>query len=74
MHDVVEDTLNTLEDIRHHFGDKVASIIDGLTKISGTYNNENNSLQADNFRKMLLTLSDDLRVILIKKLLTGFTT
>ncbi len=66
LHDVVEDTEYTLDDIRMHFGDKIASIIDGLTKISGTYNNENNSLQAENFRKMLLTLSDDLRVILIK--------
>lgn len=66
MHDVVEDTEYTLEEIRVLFGDKIASIIDGLTKISGTYNNENNSLQAENFRKMLLTLSDDLRVILIK--------
>jgi GTP pyrophosphokinase len=66
LHDVVEDTEYTLDDIKMHFGDKIASIIDGLTKISGTYNNENNSLQAENFRKMLLTLSDDLRVILIK--------
>lgn len=66
MHDVVEDTEYTLEDIKELFGEKIASIIDGLTKISGTYNNENNSLQAENFRKMLLTLSDDLRVILIK--------
>ncbi len=66
LHDVVEDTEYTLEDIRRHFGDKICSIIDGLTKISGTYNNETNSLQAENFRKMLLTLSDDLRVILIK--------
>lgn len=66
MHDVVEDTEYTLEDIRRHFGDKITSIVDGLTKISGTYNNETNSLQAENFRKMLLTLSDDLRVILIK--------
>ena len=66
LHDVVEDTEYTLDDIRRHFGDKIASLIDGLTKISGTYNNETNSLQAENFRKMLLTLSDDLRVILIK--------
>lgn len=66
LHDVVEDTEYTLEDINKLFGEKIASIIDGLTKISGTYNNENNSLQAENFRKMLLTLSDDLRVILIK--------
>lgn len=67
LHDVVEDTEYTLEDVERDFGSKIASLIDGLTKISGTYNKENNSsLQAENFRKMLLTLSDDLRVILIK--------
>jgi GTP diphosphokinase / guanosine-3',5'-bis(diphosphate) 3'-diphosphatase len=67
LHDVVEDTDYTLEDVDRDFGPKIASLIDGLTKISGTYNKENSSsLQAENFRKMLLTLSDDLRVILIK--------
>jgi len=67
LHDVVEDTEYTLEDIEREFGHKIASLIDGLTKISGTYNKENSSsLQAENFRKMLLTISDDLRVILIK--------
>jgi GTP diphosphokinase / guanosine-3',5'-bis(diphosphate) 3'-diphosphatase len=67
LHDVVEDTEYSLEDVRRDFGEKIASLIDGLTKISGTYNKENSSsLQAENFRKMLLTLSDDLRVILIK--------
>ena len=67
LHDVVEDTEFSLEDIEREFGPKIASLIDGLTKISGTYNKENSSsLQAENFRKMLLTLSDDLRVILIK--------
>jgi guanosine-3',5'-bis(diphosphate) 3'-pyrophosphohydrolase len=66
LHDVVEDTDFTLEDIEREFGPKIATLIDGLTKISGTYNKENSSLQAENFRKMLLTLSDDLRVILIK--------
>ncbi len=66
LHDVVEDTEYTLEDIRTHFGSKITTIIDGLTKISGVYNNDKNSLQAENFRKMLLTLSDDLRVIFIK--------
>ena len=67
LHDVVEDTEYTLEDVERDFGSKIASLIDGLTKISGTYNKENSSsLQAENFRKMLLTLSDDLRVILIK--------
>lgn len=67
LHDVVEDTDYTLEDARRDFGDKIASLIDGLTKISGTYNaDSSSSLQAENFRKMLLTISDDLRVILIK--------
>jgi GTP diphosphokinase / guanosine-3',5'-bis(diphosphate) 3'-diphosphatase len=67
LHDVVEDTEYSLEDVKRDFGPKIASLIDGLTKISGTYNKENSSsLQAENFRKMLLTLSDDLRVILIK--------
>lgn len=66
LHDTVEDTPITLEDIRHGFGDKVAQIIDGLTKISGVFDQSTNSLQAENFRKMLLTLSEDVRVILIK--------
>lgn len=67
LHDVVEDTEYTLEDVERDFGSKITSLIDGLTKISGTYNKENSSsLQAENFRKMLLTISDDLRVILIK--------
>ncbi|MFO7573601.1 MAG: RelA/SpoT family protein [Bacteroidales bacterium] len=66
LHDVVEDTEATLKDIKKEFGDKIASLIDGLTKISGTYNKENSSLQAENFRRMLLTISDDIRVILIK--------
>jgi GTP diphosphokinase / guanosine-3',5'-bis(diphosphate) 3'-diphosphatase len=67
LHDIVEDTDYTLEDIKREFDPKIASLIDGLTKISGTYNKENSSsMQAENFRKMLLTLSDDLRVILIK--------
>ncbi len=66
LHDVVEDTGVPLEEISKEFGPKIASLIDGLTKISGTYNKETNSLQAENFRKMLMTLSDDIRVILIK--------
>jgi GTP diphosphokinase / guanosine-3',5'-bis(diphosphate) 3'-diphosphatase len=67
LHDVVEDTEYSLDDVKRDFGEKIASLIDGLTKISGTYNKENSSsMQAENFRKMLLTISDDLRVILIK--------
>ena len=65
LHDTVEDTEITLEDIERMFGPKVAMIIDGLTKISGVFD-QTSSLQAENFRKMLLTLSDDVRVILIK--------
>jgi len=65
LHDVVEDTDMTLEDIEREFGKKTAKIIDGLTKISGVFD-YNSSLQAENFRKMLLTLADDVRVILIK--------
>lgn len=66
LHDVVEDTDITLDDIKGMFGEKVAKIIDGLTKISGVFDTQTNSLQAENFRKMLLTLSDDVRVILLK--------
>ena len=65
LHDVVEDTDITLDDIEREFGKKSAKIIDGLTKISGVFD-YNSSLQAENFRKMLLTLADDVRVILIK--------
>jgi len=65
LHDVVEDTDISLDDIEREFGKKVTKIIDGLTKIAGVFD-YNSSLQAENFRKMLLTLADDVRVILIK--------
>ncbi len=65
LHDTVEDTDITLDDIKGMFGEKVAQIIDGLTKISGVFD-QTSSIQAENFRKMLLTLSEDVRVILIK--------
>lgn len=65
LHDTVEDTEITLEDVDHLFGPKVRTIIDGLTKISDIFDNTV-SIQAENFKKMLLTLSDDVRVILIK--------
>ena len=65
LHDTVEDTDVTLDDIKGMFGDRVAQIIDGLTKISGVFDHTS-SIQAENFRKMLLTLSEDVRVILIK--------
>lgn len=65
LHDVVEDTDLEISDIEREFGPKVAKIIDGLTKISGVFD-YGTSQQAENFRKMILTLSDDVRVILIK--------
>lgn len=65
MHDVVEDTDYTLEDIREIFGPKIARIIDGLTKIS-VLNKQEVSIQSENYKKLLLTLSEDVRVILIK--------
>lgn len=66
LHDTVEDTDLTIADMEKLFGKKYAKIIDGLTKISGVYFDPSQSIQAENFRKMLLTLSDDVRVILIK--------
>jgi len=65
LHDTVEDTDLTLEDVKGLFGEKVAQIINGLTKISGVIDHTS-SLQAENFRKVLLTMSEDIRVILIK--------
>ncbi len=65
LHDVVEDTDYTLEDVSEYFDEEVSRIIDGLTKISDIFD-QTISIQAENFRKMLLTLSDDVRVILIK--------
>ncbi|MGB3150555.1 MAG: RelA/SpoT family protein [Maribacter sp.] len=66
LHDVVEDTEYTLDDIDRMFGETVARIVDGLTKISHLKKDMNISQQAENFRKMLLTLNDDVRVIIIK--------
>ncbi len=66
LHDVVEDTDYTVEDLENIFGAKIASIVDGLTKISGGIFGEQASAQAENFKKLLLTMSDDIRVILIK--------
>lgn len=66
LHDVVEDTDYTVEDIEHAFGHKVAQIVDGLTKISGGIFGDKASAQAENFRKLLLTMSEDIRVVLIK--------
>lgn len=66
LHDVVEDTDYTVEDIENIFGPKIAHIVDGLTKISGGIFGDRASAQAENFKKLLLTMSDDIRVILIK--------
>ncbi len=66
LHDVVEDTDYTVEDIENIFGPKIAEIVSGLTKISGGIFGANASAQAENFKKLLLTMSDDIRVILIK--------
>ncbi|MDE6535826.1 MAG: RelA/SpoT family protein [Muribaculaceae bacterium] len=66
LHDVVEDTDYTVEDIRAQFGDKIAQLVEGLTKISGGIFGEHASAQAENFRKLLLTMNDDIRVVLIK--------
>lgn len=66
LHDVVEDTDYTTEDIENMFGPKIAQIVDGLTKISGGIFGEQASAQAENFKKLLLTMSEDIRVILIK--------
>ena len=66
LHDVVEDTDYTVEDIRNLFGDKIANIVNGLTKIAGGVFGAHASEQAENFKKLLLTMSEDIRVILIK--------
>ena len=75
LHDVVEDTETTVEDIRENFGDKIATLVDGLTKIKNVLDTEqktkgtdisHESLQAENFKRILLTMNDDVRVVLIK--------
>ncbi len=66
LHDVVEDTDYTVEDLTNIFGEKIAQIVDGLTKISGGIFGDKASAQAESFKKLLLTMSDDIRVILIK--------
>lgn len=66
LHDVVEDTDYTVEDIEQQFGPKIAELVKGLTKISGGIFGDKASMQAENFRKLLLTMSEDIRVVLIK--------
>lgn len=66
LHDVVEDTDYTVADIEQHFGAKIAQLVEGLTKISGGIFGDKASAQAENFRKLLLTMSEDIRVVLVK--------
>lgn len=66
LHDVVEDTEYTLEDIQNIFGQKVANIVDGLTKIQDIFDYDTQSIQSENFKKLLLSMGNDVRVILIK--------
>lgn len=66
LHDVVEDTEYTLEDIQNIFGDKVAYIVDGLTKIQDVFDYNTKSIQSENFKKILISMGDDVRVILLK--------
>lgn len=66
LHDVVEDTDYTVEDIKDLFGEKIAQIVKGLTKISGGVFGDQASAQAENFRKLIITMSEDIRVVLIK--------
>ena len=66
LHDVVEDTDYTFADLEQIFGETITKIVNGLTKISRLQKDQDVSIQAENFRKMLLTLNDDVRVILIK--------
>ena len=66
LHDVVEDTDYTREDIANLFGEKVANIVEGVTKVSGGIFGDRASMQAETFKKILLTMSDDIRVILVK--------
>lgn len=66
LHDVVEDTVSTIEEIRDHFGDKVAELVDGVTKLSRLEIQTEHARQAENFRKLLLAMSNDIRVLLVK--------
>ena len=66
LHDTVEDTDTTVEEVRELFGDQVAQIVDGLTKLAKIEQKSANNKQAENFRKLLLAMSEDIRVLLIK--------
>jgi GTP pyrophosphokinase len=66
LHDTVEDTLTTLDELVHQFGEEVAALVDGVTKLSHAESSTHQEKQADNFRKMILAMGKDVRVILIK--------
>ncbi|MGA1778016.1 MAG: RelA/SpoT family protein [Schleiferiaceae bacterium] len=66
LHDVVEDSDYTKEQLEHLFGANIAYMVEGLTKIQGIFDHQSSSMQVENFRKLLLSISDDVRVILIK--------
>ncbi|NDH90361.1 MAG: bifunctional (p)ppGpp synthetase/guanosine-3',5'-bis(diphosphate) 3'-pyrophosphohydrolase, partial [Flavobacteriia bacterium] len=66
LHDVVEDSDYTKEDLEHMFGPSIAYMVEGLTKIQGIFDHQSSSMQVENFRKLLLSISDDVRVILVK--------
>src|SRR5690606_41979571 len=66
IHDVVEDTTTTLEDVRAEFGDEIAQIVDGVTKIGKVQFRSTTEQQVENYRKLLLSMAQDARVILIK--------
>jgi len=66
LHDTIEDTVATAEDIKHHFGDEVAGLVDGVTKLTRIELQSEDSKQAENFRKFVLAMSEDIRVLLVK--------
>lgn len=66
LHDTVEDTAATLEDIEEHFGEEIRGLVDGVTKLTKLEGKSENSKQAENFRKLLLAMSEDIRVLLVK--------
>src|SRR5690349_11625831 len=66
LHDTVEDTSTTLAEIRDHFGQEIAGLVDGVTKLTGITFTSRDEAQAENYRKMMVAMADDIRVILIK--------
>ena len=66
LHDTVEDTSASLDDVREHFGDDIAQLVDGVTKLTGITFQSRDEQQAENYRKMMVAMATDIRVILIK--------